>query len=792
MERGTRLGGRFVAAQQAIEWRLATEEDPGELLLRRRLHFQRRTPQIVAGYLDELLLRQYDAELDDGAGQVEAARAAGTDRAAEEHPDPTLGETAAPSLESLLLDDLDLPRDGTMRDIVETVQREQLLLVAHQRPGALVVQGGPGTGKTAVGLYRVMWLLDNQHCFANDVLVVGPHQGFLDYAGHVLPALGGGDVTTLTLDRLLAGDRAAAATDADSSEAAFLKGDDRMADVLRRAVEAHCRPGRSRVDQLLTDREDGEKSFRFVCKGRTYEADADALLALARETFREAGPFNVRQANFRLRLAGKLLLAVPGATPEEVLSSKEVAAFLQRVWPRLNVVDVYSRLLGSPKTLEVAAPLLTAGERSALRRPKPDRTTWSAADLVCLDELEFLLNGSGNRRTYAHIVVDEAQDLAPMQARALARRCPSGSMTILGDLAQGTGLHEYHSWRELVGLLTEGSTWTAEVLQAGFRLPPEVADFVEPLARAAAPRVPVARSVRPARQQTVHIRSVDTPEHLIEAVAGRVAETTSGRDGRSTAVIAPADASFQELIRAELSKIGVSGVPVLEPHRAKGIEFDHVVVVEPSAIASDKRSGIRGLYVALTRCTQSLSVVHHAALPALLGGEENPAPPPASAPSPKEMSPAMLPAPIAPSLPEPSADFEHFLEAAVAADRRQPVHERLRHRLLAQLWEAGEPEEGNAADIVRTGISGTHLFEVLHREQTTYADLRESAARTIEIRFALGRPVDQVFLVCAAAPAEPWAVAAVEGAFGVSVIWWESGTWHGSDVETAVPPTRSA
>lgn len=785
------------AAQQAIEWRLATEEEPGELLLRRRLHFQRRRPRTVTGYLDDLLLRQYDAELDAQTAVVEPGTVGNLDGAAEEGQESVAGADTAdahavPSLESLLLEDLDLPRDGTMRDIVETVQREQLLLVAHQRPGALVIQGGPGTGKTAVGLYRVMWLLDNRHCSADDVLVVGPHQSFLDYAGQVLPALGGGDVTTLTLDRLLAGDRTpAAATGTGSSEAAFLKGDDRMADVLRRAAEAHCRPGRTRVARLLTDREEDEPVFRFVCEGRTYEADVDPLLALAREALGESGAFNVRQANFRLRLAGKLLPSAPGATPEQILSSKEVATFIQRVWPRLNTADVYTRLLDSPKILEEAAPLLTVEERSALRRPKPGGTAWTAADLVCLDELEWLLNGPGNRRTYAHIVVDEAQDLTPMQARALARRCPSGSMTILGDLAQAAGPHEYHSWRELVGLLTEGSAWTVEVLQAGFRLPPEVADFVEPLARAAAPRVPVARSVRPAREQTVHIMAADSLEHLIGAVAERAAQITSTRDGRSTAVIAPADETLRGLLRTELNKIQLSRVPVLEPYEAKGIEFDHVVVVEPSAIASDTRSGMRGLYVALTRCTQSLSVVHQAALPGPLGGDEPPVPSPATAPSSQETPPVMPSELTTTSLSEPSADFEDFLETAVAADRRQPVHERLRHRLLGQLWESGEPEDGNAADIIRTSDSGTHLFEVLHTEQPAYADLREAATRTAEIRFALGRPVDQIFLVCAAAPAEPWAIAAVEGAFGVSVIWWETGAWHGSKVEIAVPPPHS-
>ncbi|MFF7899751.1 HelD family protein [Streptomyces sp. NPDC088817] len=780
------------AAQQAIEWRLATKEDPGDLLLRRKLAFQRRKPQTVTDYLDQLVLRQYDVDLDDGAATEEPAQVDVSDVPAEEGPGSAAGAypeegAAAPSLEALLLDDLDLPRDGAMRDIVDTVQREQLLLVAHQRPGALVIQGGPGTGKTAVGLYRVMWLLDNQHCSAQDVLVVGPHQGFLAYAGQVLPALGGGDVTTLTLDRLLAGDRPTSATGTDSPEAAFLKGDDRMADVLRRAAEAHCRPHRARVSPLLTAGEDDEAIFRFVCNGRTYEADADALLAIAREALRESGPFNVRQANFRLRLAGKLLLSVPGATPENILSSQEVAAFIQRVWPRLNPTDVYTRLLDSPKTLEAAATLLTADERSALRRSKPGKAVWTAADLVCLDELEWLLNGSHQRRTYAHIVVDEAQDLTPMEARALARRCPSGSMTILGDLAQATGPHEYHSWRELAGLLTGGSAWTVEVLQAGFRLPPEAAEFVEPLARAAAPRVPVARSVRPARGHAVHVQGASSLEHLIEAVAGRVTELTSARDGRSTAVIVPADQTLQDRLRTELGTIHGSTVPILQPHEAKGIEFDHVVVVEPTAIAGETQSGMRGLYVALTRCTQSLSIVHHAALPAPIDGDATSAPPSTSQETLSTVSSASTTA----SSPAPSPNFEGFLQTAVASDRQQPIHERLRHRLLAQLWETGAPEDGNIADIIQSGESGTLLFEVLHSEEPTYSDLRAAATRTAEIRFALGRPIDRIFLVCAAEPSEPWAVSTIEAVFGVSVIWWENGAWHGADVDTAMPPSSS-
>ncbi|WP_406084996.1 HelD family protein [Streptomyces virginiae] len=777
------------ATQKVVDWRLATEDDPGELLLRRKLQFKPRKPDEVTGCFDELRLRHYDEGVDQGmvvenpTTIAEATAHVASEESAESKATSEGSvDGVTPSLESLLLDDLDLPRDGTLRDIVETVQREQLLLVAHRRSGALVIQGGPGTGKTAVGLYRVMWLLDNQHCAADQVLVVGPHQGFLDYAGRVLPALGGGDVTTITLQRLFNGDRSVAPTTSHSPEARFVKADDRMADVLRRAVEANCRPTRSRVSGLLADSNEPEAVFRFMCKGRMHQVGADTLLDVAREALYESAPFNVRQGRFRLRVAGKLLLSVPGGTPQDILASKEVAAFIQRVWPRLNTTDVYERLLDSPKLLEAAGPLLTAEERSALRRPRAAKAEWDAADLVCLDELDWLLNGAGDRRTFAHIVVDEAQDLTPMEARALARRCPTGSMTILGDLAQAAGPHEYLSWRELAALLTAGAPWTVEVLQAGFRLPPEVAEFVEPLARAAAPRVPAAQSVRPARGKPVQVRHVDAHDELAEAVARCVAATVTAQDGRSTAVIAPADSGLLRRIGAELIKTGVTAdVPLLEPHEAKGIEFDHVVVVEPAAIAGRTPSGMRSLYVALTRCTQSLIVIHHEPLPVPIGPGKSPVPLPAVAPSPGDVPSSMIPTQPVRPVAEAASDLDDFLRTAVEADRKQPVHERLRHKLLARLWEVGEPEQGSTADVLRTDGSSTQLFEVLHVEHATYGDLRDAAARTAEIRFTLDRAVDRTFLVCAAPPVEAWAVGAVEGAFGVSVIWWESGAWQGRD-----------
>lgn len=277
-------------------------------------------------------------------------------------------------------------------------------------------------------------------------------------------------------------------------------------------------------------------------------------------------------------------------------------------------------------------------------------------------------------------------------------------------------------------------------------------------------------------------------EHLIEAIAGHVTELTSARDGRSTAVIVPADQSLQDRLRTELGTIHGNTVPILQPHEVKGIEFDHVVVVEPVAIAGETRSGMRGLYVALTRCTQSLSIVHHAALPASIDGGATSALPSTSQ---ETLSTVCPPHRLPLRLPRPPQTSKASLQTSVAADRQQSIHERLRHRLLAQLWETGAPEDGNIADIIQSGDSGTLLFEVLHSAEPTYSDLRAAATRTAEIRFALGRPIDRTFLVCAAEPTEPWAISTIEAAFEVSVIWWENGAWHGADVDTAMPPSSS-
>ncbi len=245
---------------------------------------------------------------------------------------------------------------------------------------------------------------------------------------------------------------------------------------------------------------------------------------------------------------------------------------------------------------------------------------------MCLDELAYILVGRPEQ-IYGHLVIDEAQDVTPMEARSLARRCPSGSMTVLGDLAQATGPHLYEGWDQLGNLLAGRDGWRrlAELL-TGFRVPREVMTFVTPLGAACAPGVGTPDSVRTTGTDVIVRRGPAPIQEAVELAVGLVMEPESA--GRSVAVIVADDESWSTTAHAVLrqtfdgpGKACVEAerrITVLTASAAKGLEFDHVIVVEPAAVAGDGASGLRHLFVALTRCTQSLTIIHQAALPQLL------------------------------------------------------------------------------------------------------------------------------------------------------------------------------
>ena len=528
----------------------------------------------------------------------------------------------------ILVDEIERPRVGPMRDIVATIQPEQDEIVRADAATTVCVQGAPGTGKTAVGLHRAAWLLYafRDRLLRSGVLVIGPNRAFLDHIGAVLPALGEVEVRHTTAEELVAGNTRLRGHDA--TDVAVLKGDARLAAVMERAVWAHVR---SATEPLVVPR--GARKWRVPAYDVT-----EVLEELRGRTIRyEAARLVLPQ-----RLAHHVLLAMErsGDSPDDrvqdsVARSAAVRAYTATVWPKLDPRQVLFDLLSSAGTLATHADgLLTPAEQERLLWPTGPRSKgaarWSAADLVLLDEVSDLLERTPS---LGHVVLDEAQDLSPMQLRAVGRRCSTGSATILGDIAQGTTPWATDSWASSLAHLGKPDGHI-EILDRGFRVPASVIDFAARLLPLMAPGLGAPVSVRenPGRLDLVRV----SPAALAAEVAVVVARLT-GEPG-SVGVIAPA--SLVTAVSASLTTAGIGHgvlgadhgdvdhqVDVVPATVAKGLEFDRVVVVEPATIAADEpdeRTGLRRLYVVLTRAVSELTVVHSTDLPGALRNSHDP------------------------------------------------------------------------------------------------------------------------------------------------------------------------
>ncbi|MEV4479781.1 HelD family protein [Micromonospora coxensis] len=538
----------------------------------------------------------------------------------------------------ILTAEIERPRVGPMRDIVATIQPEQDELVRADLADSICVQGAPGTGKTAVGLHRAAYLLylHRERLRRSGVLIVGPNRAFLSYIAAVLPALGEVEVEQATVEDLVARVPVRAV---DDPTVAALKHDVRMAEVLRRAVDAHI--GTPTEPIMVPD-----GSFRW-------RIGLEPLHRLVEETRREGLPYATGRERVRARVVGLLQrqsearrAESPGdAWLRRTGKAKPVTTFLDAVWPALTPEGLLHRLLSDADALAAAADgLLTADEQALLlggtaagqpdgtgttagRRGAattgtklgrtPKATRWTAADAVLIDEAAGLLERPAG---YGHVVVDEAQDLSPMQCRAIARRSEHGSITLLGDLAQGTAPWSATDWRESLAHL--GKPDAAVVpLSIGFRVPAVVVAFANRLLPALAVDVPPAESLR--RDGALDVRTV------ADLTAATVTEVRAAlaHDG-SVGVIAADDAV--DGLRAALAAAGVetataddldtvARVTVVPATLVKGLEYDHVVVVEPAAIVAAEPRGLHRLYVVLTRAVSRLAVLHSAPLPAPLG-----------------------------------------------------------------------------------------------------------------------------------------------------------------------------
>jgi DNA helicase IV len=493
-----------------------------------------------------------------------------------------------------------------MRDIVATIQSDQYRLITADPDGALVVQGGPGTGKTAVGLHRASWLLYTHREQLRRVLIVGPNPTFMDYVSHVLPALGEEAVEQRAVSELLDG---AEVGREEALDVARLKADTRLGEVVHRAVELAVQPAPEELVLYV----DGV--FVSVKERQVRELLDDALesgLALmqARDRFRMVllRCFYERYGE----LLGPLALSSFDDIERALKRNGFLTKFIDRVLGLPRADRLVARLLTSPGVLaEAAAGILDRDEQQLLLRDRPRRVLelrWSEHDLPLLDVARTLIDGAP--RAYGHVVVDEAQDLSPMQLLAVSRRAVAGSLTILGDVAQATGPIVYRRWQDLEPFLPDEAEVTIEELRHAYRVPGEIMDFALPLLDLIAPEVerPLAY-----RQGGEPPKLVPAAEEELLGVALREAAELDGLLAvivpRSLAETPPHGDAFDEI-----------SVPVLTPREAKGLEFDHVVVVEPALIVEEGGdAGLRELYVALTRPTKTLAVVHSRPLPEGLG-----------------------------------------------------------------------------------------------------------------------------------------------------------------------------
>jgi DNA helicase IV len=564
-----------------------------------------------------------------------------------------------------LLAALGQARTGQMGDIVATIQREQDEIIRSPLPGLLVVQGGPGTGKTAVALHRAAYLLYTYRfpLERQGVLVVGPNPLFLRYIEQVLPSLGETGVTLSTVAGLVPEIHASAVED---DAVAGLKGDARMARVIARAVRTRERPLKKPAQvpfgvAMLT------MSTRLT-EDVVARAKRRPGAHNQRHRFVERELAHSLAEQYRTRVHGSAEIEEGDDLEEQIRHAPEFRAALRRIWPRLAPHELVHDLLGAPPLLSAAGEgLFSRHELELLARPRSDSlgdVRWTAADAALVDEARTHLGvpRSARRRvtqtnrvrelyepvaaldpgvddevmrTYGHIVVDEVQDLSAMQLRMIARRSISGSMTVVGDMGQATAPAAAGTWDLVVAHLAPRKPPAIVELTVSYRTPQEVLDAASRVLELAEPSMRPPRPVR-TTGTVPDLRTVAADalhREIVDASKREIGAVSPGR----VAVLAPADEMVA--IMAALHAAGIAAVDprlpsgeglaanlvVLPADDANGLEFDSVIVVQPARVAErggtrhePTQRGLRTLYVAMTRPTRRLTVLGTEPIPSSL------------------------------------------------------------------------------------------------------------------------------------------------------------------------------
>jgi DNA helicase IV len=527
--------------------------------------------------------------------------------------EPLVDASPDPGLSQVIVDEIERTRVGPMRDIVATIQPDQDEIVRTELGSTLIIQGGPGTGKTAVGLHRAAYLLYEHAKLRRDgVLVVGPNDTFIRYISKVLPALGESRVVHRSLDQVVAARKAVP----EDPAVATLKGDARMSEVLVRALWGTVRmPTR---DTLVT------ATSPYV------RITPDTVHDLAHDLVAQRVPVGRARAHLTERLVAHLRRNLeergyaPGDTEmRRAGRSKPVRELVDSIWPPVTPAKLLFALFSDPAVLSEAADgVLNADEQALLRWDKvPARARWSMADQFLLDEVTALIEDVPG---FGHVVIDEAQDLSPIQLRSVMRRC-TDSATLLGDMAQRTTPWAAGSWDAVASHL--GPASQVLTLTTSYRVPRDIVAVANALLPEISPELPPTVSGRHVPGALEVVECADVPLALLDLL--RLAEARPDSVGIITA---------DDRCPAVGKSLRAAGFSVTRPfavegthedeggHRfalvpaglAKGLEFDHVVVLEPQDIVASHDHGTRLLYIALTRAVSKLTILHNGPLPPVL------------------------------------------------------------------------------------------------------------------------------------------------------------------------------
>ena len=598
--------GRIAVADEksnsiVVDWRAplaetfyrATGLDP--MGLRRRRHFASRGQTLLG--IDDELFGSATAALDQGQVQGHGA----------------------------LIAALEESRSGKLSDIVGTIQTEQDRIIRSPLQGVLVVQGGPGTGKTVVALHRAAYLLYSQRfpLEGQGVLVLGPNRVFLSYIEQVLPSLGEAGIQIAVLADLVPAIRSSGH---DPTEVGRVKGDSRMINVIRRAVRDRQHPLRESLRIPY--------GLQFLVL--TPEDSVDIIeQARRRSRTHNAGRRHVEQLVFERLASTSRSEETLEAIRERIRRDPAVIEALERMWPVLTPAELLNDLFGSRGLLRSAGSgRLKDSEWPLLFRERshvPNEVVFPADDVPLLDEALELLGPRPKHleadavRTFGHIVVDEAQDLSPMELRMLDRRSLNGSMTIVGDIAQATGAWPHESWESVLEYLPDRRPPRRADLTIGYRVPGPIMELAAKMLVLAAPGIAPPQSIRHTGEPPLilGVASSELEAEVVERVRYELKTIGSGNIG----VIVPE--SMAEQIDAALTRAGIDygratrqglekQVTVVPVNLVKGLELDSVLVVEPKRVLNEQIRGAQSLYVALTRSTKRLTVIHTGQLPEVL------------------------------------------------------------------------------------------------------------------------------------------------------------------------------